>query len=732
MHPYPLYFVGMKFTVVLPLGFLCLHSLAEAQAVPDSLADSATTRLSPVTVSATRQSEKMLTAPLAITVVTPAELASRRGYSLDEALRNVPGIFSQSRYGTSDVRLVIRGFGARGAGDRSNAGTSRGVRVLLDGIPETEPDGRTSFDLVDLAAASRIEVIRSNASALYGNASGGVVEISTAMDVDANFLSATQMAGSFGLLRTTLQAGQKIGDGSLALTFTNTSFEGWRRHSDSRRQLVNAAFMSGQEAATRAKVVATFSNDLFHIPGPLSLAQVDSDPRQANATYAARNERRYNRGGRLGLSFDHDIDDSNTFGGMLFVNPKVLQRSERGTFRDFNRYHLGGNAVYRNFLRYNDRISGRTIVGTDAAYQSGTILFYGLNAANGRSTDLRDNKVEGATNTGLFAQHELSVGDKLLFEIGARYDDITYNYRNNLNPAMDAVKSFTRLTPKLGASLLLGASHSIYANIGGGIEAPAGNETDPAGTFGQDTVTALNPLLDAIRSTTYEVGTRNTLRPELLGKGFINYEVALYRTDVANEIIPYRGGRFYFTAGKVKREGAEFGTAFRSGTGFGMDGSLTLSRNRFVRYVVDSVHYGRAGHFADYSGNDVPGVPEMYYGLTLSHRLMAPVPLEVRAGLRGTGEYFVDDANLVSVPSHSLVDITLSAGDPFPVSAGWNIRGFVEITNLFDRKHIGSAFINPDVVGGVPLAYEPGSPRTFVISVTLSRVRQGAHQGGLH
>ncbi len=213
----------------------------------------------------------------------------------------MPGVFAQSRYGTSDIRLVIRGFGAPGAGDRSNAGTSRGVRVILDGVPETEPDGRTAFDLVDLAAVSRIEVIRSNASALYGNAAGGVVDISTAMDLDHDFQSVTQMAGNFGLLRTSIRAGQRVGEGSLALTFTNTGIEGWRAHSDARRQLINAAFSSRLEAATRAKVVATFANDLFHIPGPLSLAQVKSDPAQANTTYASRDERRYNRVGRAGV-----------------------------------------------------------------------------------------------------------------------------------------------------------------------------------------------------------------------------------------------------------------------------------------------------------------------------------------------------------------------------------------------------------------------------------------------
>jgi outer membrane receptor protein involved in Fe transport len=96
---------------------------------------------------------------------------------------------------------------------------------------------------------------------------------------------------------------------------------------------------------------------------------------------------------------------------------------------------------------------------------------------------------------------------------------------------------------------------SLYANLGGGVEAPAGNETDPASTFGQDTVTALNPLLDPIRSTTWEVGAKHL---RTAGGGFVRalgYDAALYWTEVRNEIVPYRGGRFYFTAGEVRRRG---------------------------------------------------------------------------------------------------------------------------------------------------------------------------------
>lgn len=108
--------------------------------------DSARTTLPVVTITGTRQRESIYIVPLAVSVVRKNEIENTRGYSLADVLQGVPGVIAQTRYGTSDVRLVIRGFGSRGAGDRSNSGTSRGVRVLVDGIPETEPDGRTAAE----------------------------------------------------------------------------------------------------------------------------------------------------------------------------------------------------------------------------------------------------------------------------------------------------------------------------------------------------------------------------------------------------------------------------------------------------------------------------------------------------------------------------------------------------------------------------------------------------------
>ena len=159
---------------------------AEAQAAEQDT----TPRLSKVTITATRSPVSVLRVPLAVTIVGRSQLAISRGYGFDDALNLVPGVFAQSRSGNQDARITIRGFGARGAGDRSNAGTSRGIRVLIDGFPETEPDGRTAFDGVDLATTERIDVVRSNASATWGNAAGGVLNLTTMPEVQQSMLSA--------------------------------------------------------------------------------------------------------------------------------------------------------------------------------------------------------------------------------------------------------------------------------------------------------------------------------------------------------------------------------------------------------------------------------------------------------------------------------------------------------------------------------------------------------------
>jgi iron complex outermembrane receptor protein len=692
---------------------------AQEPASRDSIAP-----LPAVTVTATRVPMAVLTTPLAVTKIEPAELRSRSGFGLDEALRLVPGVLAQSRYGTSDVRIVIRGYGARGAGDRSNAGTSRGIRVLVDGIPETEPDGRTSFDQIDLAASEAIEVVRSNASSVWGNASGGVINVLTLPATGDPRIEAQPVFGNFGLQRYAARGSLPLGaSGTGYFNFTHTNWDGWREHSSARRVLLNIGAVGSLGERTRVGVYASGANNLFHIPGPLTQAQVDQDPRRANATYAARDERRHNRVMRLGTTVEHATDSATSLSAMLFVSPKYLQRSERNTFRDFTRYHVGGNVTGRRQIALSPAARMTVSVGADEAYQDGAILFYSLTPQGTRGAALRDNKGEGANNLGVFVQDEIWLRERLGVTLGARYDNVTYNYRSYITPELSDRKSFARVMPKVGLTWLFDPTRSIYANVGGGIEVPAGNETDPAGTFGQDTVYAINPLLEPIRSTTYEIGVKSIPAGSRAAAIRWAYDVALYTTDVRNEVVPYQGGRFYFTAGRARRSGAELGLDMSTRTGIFAQAALTLSRNRYERYVVDSIHYGRPGAFADYSGNKVVGVPDVMINAEAGVAIPGARALRLKGGVEHSGRYFVDDANTVSVPAYTTLSTTLELRDPLVTAGGWGVRGFVSVYNVADRTYIGSAFLNPDRVNGEPVAFEPGMPRSVIVSISAGRLR---------
>lgn len=691
----------------------------QAQEPADSAAARDTVVLPAVTVTATRTPARVLDVPLAVTVVRGEDLRGGAGNRVDQALRTVPGVLAQSRAGGSDVRIVIRGFGARGAGDRSNAGTTRGIRILQDGVPETEPDGRTSLDLVDLAAVEELEVVRSNASALWGNAAGGVVSFSSIPAFDAPFVQAEQQAGGYGLMRYVLRAGQPVGAARTYLVLAHTDQEGWRRNSAGRRTLLNAGLVAPIGGRTELRVHALAAENRWEIPGPLTRADLDADPRQANAVYAERRERRHNRLARASVQAEHRASERVTLHGMVFAQPKELQRSERGTYRDFDRHHAGGSLGARWAHTALPGLRGSLAAGVDHARQGGAGIFRSLTADGERGTDIRSHQDENASNFGVYAQEQLSLGERLDLTLGARWDDVTYDVVDVLEPRLSDRRSFARLSPKLGVVWHLSPARSLYASVGGGVEAPAGNETDPVSTFGQDTVHGINPLLRPIRSTTYEAGAKAF---DARGRGMVrafSYDLALYWTEVRDEIVPYRGGRFYFSAGAVRRRGAELGVRVVTAPGLELDAALAGNDHRYTRYAVDSVHYGRPGATADFSGNRVVGIPDVHGSAALRWSPPFRREAELEVGVQWVDGFWADDANAVRVPGYALWSARLGLRRPLPLPGGLTLRASVQVENLGDARYVASAFLNPDVVDGEPVAFEPGLPRHAVATVSL-------------
>jgi len=680
------------------------HSLYLSLLLASTQPDTMVVPMREIEVKSSRVRESLLRTPSAVTVVDRARFANGRAIGLDDALTGVPGVLVQSRGGAQDVRITIRGYGARGNGDRSNSGSMRGIRVLTDGIPVSEPDGRTSLDLVNIGATDRVDVSRSNVSALYGNASGGVVNLRTNVNFDRPYLQWTESGGDFGLRRDQLSFGFAAGRGRGVVTGSNTSFEGWRDHSGSQSAQVQGRFSVplGDEVRDRLLVLADFANNLIRFPGALTEAEYQADPTQANPTYVSRDERRYNRVGRLAGTLEHSLTTDQDLSVALFVEPKALQRSERNRYRDFTRYHVGGQAVWSLREPMKNGVAGRTEIGMDEALQDGAILFWNLTPDGNRGTTQIANKREGANSFGLFLQQSLTWNERWSAQGAVRYDRLLYVSEDFLDPTLSDRKAFEHVTPKLSVSWYAG-DHTVFAALGGGVETPAFNEIDPPPPF--DTQTSLNPFLQPMVSTTYELGARGSLTDRW---GRWSYDAGAYWIDTRNDIVPYNGGAYFYTAGKTRRQGLEGSLQVRPTAMLTLRGGGTVSRNEYVEYQ---------NNVGDFAGNDMPGLPTLSW--SASARMELPRGFGAEVSTDGMNEYFADDANTAQTFVYGLVHASV---DWKLHDGARSLRAFVAGRNLLDKDHIASVFINPlnDPAPNGPLRYiEPGLPRQFTLGFTV-------------
>lgn len=674
------------------MSLAILLTLTIAAAAP---ADTQIVPLREIIVTSTRVPSSALRAPAAVSVIKRDAFASSRDISLKDALALVPGVFVQSRGGAQDVRVTIRGYGARGNGDRSNAGNMRGIRVLTDGIPVSEPDGRTSLDLVDMGSADRVEVSRSNASALYGNASGGVIQLRTTLAFDEPFLRFEQRVGSFGFHREQGTYGFVSGAGRGTVTLANSTFQGWRDHSESFTTSVHARFAVPLAENSRLLLLADAVSNLNRFPGALTASELAADPSAANPIYVTRDERRLNRIGRLAASLEQALTSSQQLSLTAFVEPKVLQRSERNRFRDFTRFHVGGSALWSWKQALGNGMTGQLSAGADEALQDGAILFYNVAPGGVRGTTVVANKREGANSAGAFVQQQIDLDERWSAQVGVRYDNLWYLSENRITPRLDDAKRFTQLTPKAALSWR-GGDFTLFAALGGGVEVPAFNEIDPPAPF--DTSTGLNPFLDAMTSTTYEVGIRGSAETRA---GGLRYDAALYWIDVANEVVPFNGGAYFFTAGESRRRGLELALDWTPTNSVTLRGATTVSENEYVEY---------RNELGDFAGKRVPGLPGVFFSTTGNVRVGGG--FSIRASLEGATDYFADDANSARTLRYGVLGSGLDWRGEW---AGRSVRAFVSGDNLLDKDHVSSVFIN-----GVSSRYfEAGLPRNFSAGFTF-------------
>jgi len=563
----------------------------------------------------------------------------------------------------------------------------------LDGFPLTEPDGRTSLDLADLGAVERVRVVRSNASALFGSASGGLIDLFTHSQIGPRSFELRSSFGSFGLQRYQLVGSLPFGSADARVSISDTRFDGWRQHSKSNTTTVQTSILSKLAPRTELGVFFAGTRNDNDQPGALTPDEFAADPRQADPQYVQRNYRRENSLGRVGVRLERGWRAGDFLSLSAFVEPKTIHRAERNRFRDFTRYHTGGSASHRWNLPVGGDWNLRWTNGLDEAFQDGTVLFYDLGPNGSRGTNLAANKREAMNTLGFFSQLEASPAPKLDLSVGARYDLVSFIFEDFITPSLKDSRTMNRVSPRAAVSYRVRPGQSVFVALSSGIEAPAYNEVDPPPPF--DTVTGLNPFLKSAHSLTVELGTKGTHVLRQDGKSYLRYDAALYGLEVHNDIIPYDGGAYYTTAGKSRRMGVEAGGELHLANGVYSRLACTVSRNRYVDYT---------NQLGTFDGNESAGISPLALDAKAGYE--ASIGAFAEATVHALGTYYANDANTHRVPAYGAADVTVGMRRTL---SGGQLEGFVGCDNLFDEKYVASVFIN----GVNDRFIEPGMERSF-------------------
>jgi iron complex outermembrane receptor protein len=685
------------------LSFL---ALAWASAASTAAAQQPDT-LPPVTVSVTRADLRLARLPFAVAVVNGRDATrGRPTWGLDEALAGVPGVYAANRYNFSlDQRLAIRGFGSR------SAFAVRGIKVLLDGVPQTLPDGQGQLTHVELGAADRIEVLRGSASALYGNASGGVISIWTDARLPARRSGEVRVvAGTFDrrLDRTWTKwqgTGRfRVGRGGAAtLALSRLSYEGARDHSAADLRAAGARLRLPLGPAWSLTALADVGHQpRADNPGALNLTELETNrdtvPPLNLATRAGKDVLQ----GQAGVTLRGRFASGDVATMTVFGLARDLENPQTFAYIRLNRTAFGTRAAMTH--------RGVT-AGIDLQRQRDDRANFG-NAGGAPDTVRALDQLEYVTELGPFVQAAVDVAPRATLTAGLRYDRVSFAVRDRLVGDSSADVRYrddsgrrlmAALSGSLGATLLVARALTLYASASSSFETPTttelANRPDTAGGFNRD--------LAPQRAWTYEVGARGAF-----------WEAALYQADVRDALVGFEiaaspGRRFFRNAGSARHRGVELAAGAAPLAGLDFRVTWTYSDFRYRHYAFTA---GGTTHVLD--GRRLPGIPRHALRLALRGRPAPPRGAWAEVETQYASSYPVDDTLSRATSAWWVTNLRLGwdggngAGER---GGGTGVAPFVAVQNVFNRKYVGSVVIN----AAAGRYYEPAPGLNVLLGVTV-------------
>lgn len=665
-------------------ALIALPVLATAQQTVDEPLDE-------IIVTATRLQTTVREAARSISVVDQQHIQNgTQQLSLDEALAGVPGLYMQNRYNMAqDLRISLRGFGAR------SAFGIRGIKIIVDGIPETLPDGQAGVDSIDLGSAKSIQVIRGPSSSLYGNASGGVIVIESESGSKPPFVEARLAAGGLGYQKYQLKAGGEAGKFDYLANIASQQLDGYREHSASEGTLFNGRF-GIQLAEDDSLTFVLNSTDQPHAqdPGGISAAQVALDRQSARAANLIYDAGEALDQQRFGMVYQRD-----RAAGSLTVRNYYVWRDfsnflpfESAGAVDLDRFFYGFGAQYTLADVLPEQVG--LMLGFDIDRQNDTRQRF--DNMQGHVGPLRLDQREKVNSDGVFVQSKYLFNQRWDMAAGLRYDNIKFNVADHyLIDGDDSGKvSFDQLSYSFGLNRKLERG-VLFAAISSSFETPTTTElANPDGSGG------FNQSLEPQTAINYELGYKT-------GTKQLYYEIAVFHIELKNELVPFElpgspGRTFYINAGKSSRTGVETAVSWQGASGFGIDASLTWSDFKFDRFMDEN---GR-----DFSGSRLPGVPEYFAFLSFDY--------ENSNGFTATfetlysGSLFANNANSVKVPDYVVSSLRATYDIQ---TAKLLFQPYFGVNNLFNAHYNSNIRIN--AFGG--RYYEPAPERNVYAGIVI-------------
>jgi iron complex outermembrane receptor protein len=699
--------------------------------------------LAPTVVTATRVETNSFDLPVSIDVVSKSNIQDAQlKMTLSESLIRIPGITAQSRSQFSqDPQISTRGFGSR-----SSFGV-RGLRIYVDGIPFSMPDGIGQPGNIDLGSIKAMEVMRGPFSSLYGNSSGGVVQLLTEDAPKTPEIGSEFMTGSYGTSRQNAKATGSVGNVDYLINFSNFETDGYRQNSNAKKEQFTAKLKINISNSTRLTMLANWMD--MDAQDPLGLARTASsvsratnagasvtvsersafdDPTAIPSVASLANTRVSRKNQQIGFNLEHAFNENNSINIISYVGKRdnlqylsafsstaasgVTRTADFGRASGISRDFWGTEFRYTNKGQILDRayqLTGGINYGNMEDNRSDINAYSGVMLDSSSLANVNRREINIAKNFDQYLQAQYAVANSIDIHAGIRRTKVDIKVQDNLVDLAQQSTiakyrdssgklSYEKTTPVVGAVWKINPMLNIYANYGKGFETPNLIE------IAYDNVTngtGPNLNLTPSQSDNYEIGAK------AFANSSTRINAAIFRTNTDKEIVVASSGTYttYQNAGKTKRQGIEASIDSQLANNFGIYGAYTFLDAKF-----DST-FSSAGNTVN-SGNTIPGTyrQQIYGEVSWKYpELGFYTALETRYN----SKVYVNDRNTDYSDSYTVVN--LRAGFQQSVS-NWKFSEFLRVENIADKDYIGSIRVN-DTNNRF---FEPSPGRNWMVGVNAN------------